>query len=38
MTPREAARYLAYVAMKRRKGEEPIDPIEAARQCREARP
>ena len=38
MRPRDAARYVAYCAMKRRKGQEPIDAHEAARQIREVRP
>ena len=38
MRPRDAARYAAYCAMRRRKGLEPIDAQEAARQIREVRP
>ncbi len=35
---REAARWLAYLAMKARKGEPPISLAEAVRQVRVARP
>lgn len=38
MTPAEAARWIAYLAMKARKGEPPIDVHEAVRQIRTARP
>lgn len=37
-THRTAARWLAYVAMKRRKGEDPIDLLAAVDQVRAARP
>lgn len=38
LTPKEAARWLAYLAMKTRKGQGPITLHEAVRQVREARP
>lgn len=38
LTHRTAARWLAYVELKRRKGEEPIDLLEAVDQVRAARP
>lgn len=38
MGPREAARWLRYLAMKRRKGETPISLHEAVEQLRTARP
>ena len=38
LTPREAARWLAYVALKARKGETPISLTEAVQQVRAARP
>ena len=38
LTPKEAARWLAYLAMKKRKDETPISLAEAVAQVRAARP
>jgi len=38
LTPKEAARWVAYLAMKARKGQQPISLDEAVRQVRAVRP
>ncbi len=38
LSPRDAARWLAYLAMKARKGQTPISIAEAVAQVRAARP